>query len=115
MVIILQMMYVLNGRLFEGYSYLSNQYGLAIDNVVAYELVAPNATVVTVTEDNDPDLFFSLKVHALLSGIPSWYRPITTGRVQQLWYRYKVYLEGLSAGSCLGSCTLEILVAILID
>ncbi|KAK0224251.1 hypothetical protein IW262DRAFT_882938 [Armillaria fumosa] len=43
-----------------GYSFLSNQYGLAIDNVVAYELV-PNATVVTVTEENDPDLFFSLK------------------------------------------------------
>ncbi|KAK0229792.1 FAD dependent oxidoreductase [Armillaria nabsnona] len=44
-----------------GYSYLSNQYGLALDNVVAYELVAPNATVVTVTKENDPDLFFSLK------------------------------------------------------
>ncbi|KAK0184507.1 hypothetical protein F5146DRAFT_1170401 [Armillaria mellea] len=44
-----------------GYSYLSNQYGLAIDNVVTYELVAPNATVVTVTEESDPDLFFSLK------------------------------------------------------
>ncbi|SJL13225.1 related to 6-hydroxy-D-nicotine oxidase [Armillaria ostoyae] len=44
-----------------GYSWLSNQYGLAIDNVVAYELVAPNATVVTVREENDPDLFFSLK------------------------------------------------------
>ncbi|KAG7445392.1 FAD dependent oxidoreductase [Guyanagaster necrorhizus] len=44
-----------------GYSWLSNQYGLAIDNVVAYELVVPNGTVVTVTEGNDPDLFFSLK------------------------------------------------------
>ncbi|KAK0499148.1 FAD dependent oxidoreductase [Armillaria luteobubalina] len=44
-----------------GYSYLSNQHGLAIDNVVAFELVAPNATVVTVTGENDPDLFFSLK------------------------------------------------------
>ncbi|PBK85360.1 FAD-binding domain-containing protein [Armillaria gallica] len=44
-----------------GYSYLSNQYGLALDNVVAYELVAPNTTVVTVTEESDPDLFFSLK------------------------------------------------------
>ncbi|KAK0229777.1 FAD-binding domain-containing protein [Armillaria nabsnona] len=44
-----------------GYSWLSNQYGLALDNVVAYELVVPNATVVTVTEENDPDLFFSLK------------------------------------------------------
>ncbi|PBK61210.1 FAD dependent oxidoreductase [Armillaria solidipes] len=44
-----------------GYSYLSNQYGLTIDNVVAYELVVPNGTVVTVTEANDPYLFFSLK------------------------------------------------------
>ncbi|PBK85373.1 FAD dependent oxidoreductase [Armillaria gallica] len=44
-----------------GYSWLSNQYGLALDNVVAYELVVPNGTVVTVTEGSDPDLFFSLK------------------------------------------------------
>ncbi|KAK0199347.1 FAD-binding domain-containing protein [Desarmillaria ectypa] len=44
-----------------GYSWLSNQYGLAIDNVVSYELVVPNGTVVTVTGENDPDLFFSLK------------------------------------------------------
>ncbi|KAK0229779.1 FAD-binding domain-containing protein [Armillaria nabsnona] len=44
-----------------GYSWLSNQYGLAIDNVVAYELVVPNGTAVTVTEGSDPDLFFSLK------------------------------------------------------
>ncbi|PBK85372.1 FAD dependent oxidoreductase [Armillaria gallica] len=44
-----------------GYSWLSNQYGLAVDNVVAYELVVPNGTAVTVTEGSDPDLFFSLK------------------------------------------------------
>ncbi|KAK0479220.1 FAD dependent oxidoreductase [Armillaria novae-zelandiae] len=44
-----------------GYSWLSNQYGLALDNVVAYELVVPNGTVVTVTEGSDPDLSFSLK------------------------------------------------------
>ncbi|KAK0499150.1 FAD dependent oxidoreductase [Armillaria luteobubalina] len=44
-----------------GYSYLSNQYGLALDNVVAYELVTPDGTVLTVTGENDPDLFFSLK------------------------------------------------------
>ncbi|KAK0499151.1 hypothetical protein EDD18DRAFT_1350580 [Armillaria luteobubalina] len=62
---------VLGGRVFGvgvagltlggGYSWLSNQYGLALDNVVRYELVVPNGTVVTVTEENDPDLFFSLK------------------------------------------------------
>ncbi|KAK0499152.1 FAD dependent oxidoreductase [Armillaria luteobubalina] len=44
-----------------GYSWLSNQYGLALDNVVGYELVVPNGTVVTVTDEIDPDLFFSLK------------------------------------------------------
>ena len=44
-----------------GYSFESNQYGLAIDNVVAYELVLPNGTVTAVTED-DHDLWFSLRV-----------------------------------------------------
>ncbi|KAG8724003.1 hypothetical protein FRC09_000811 [Ceratobasidium sp. 395] len=44
-----------------GYSWLSNQYGLAIDNVVAFEVVLPNGTVTTTTEDTNPDLFFGLK------------------------------------------------------
>ncbi|KAK0199361.1 FAD dependent oxidoreductase [Desarmillaria ectypa] len=44
-----------------GYSWLTNQHGLAIDNVVAYELVMPNGTIATATEGSDPDLFFSLK------------------------------------------------------
>ncbi|KAK0460443.1 FAD dependent oxidoreductase [Desarmillaria tabescens] len=44
-----------------GYSWHTNQYGLAIDNVVAYELVLPNGTLSTVTEGSDQDLFFSLK------------------------------------------------------
>ncbi|KAK0229783.1 FAD dependent oxidoreductase [Armillaria nabsnona] len=44
-----------------GYSWHSNQYGLAIDNVVAYELVTPNGNVTNVTASSDPDLFFSLK------------------------------------------------------
>ncbi len=49
----------------EGYSWHSNQYGLAIDNVVAYELVMPNGNVTNVTASSDPDLFFSLKVRCL--------------------------------------------------
>ncbi|KAK0460474.1 uncharacterized protein EV420DRAFT_1306380 [Desarmillaria tabescens] len=44
-----------------GYSWHSNQHGLAIDNVVAYELVMPNGIVTTVTASTDLDLFFSLK------------------------------------------------------
>ncbi|EPQ50806.1 FAD dependent oxidoreductase [Gloeophyllum trabeum ATCC 11539] len=44
-----------------GYSWLTNQYGLTIDTVVAFELVLPNGTVTTVTESSNPDLMFALK------------------------------------------------------
>ena len=46
---------------FQGYSYKSSQYGLALDNVVGYELVLPNGTVMSVTS-NDNDLWFGLRV-----------------------------------------------------
>ncbi|KAL0576117.1 hypothetical protein V5O48_005864 [Marasmius crinis-equi] len=44
-----------------GYSWLSNQYGLTVDTIAAYELVKPDGSVVTVTESSDADLFFALK------------------------------------------------------
>ncbi|CAE6460244.1 unnamed protein product [Rhizoctonia solani] len=44
-----------------GYSWLSNQYGLTIDTVTAFEVVLPNGTVTTATETTNPDLFFGLK------------------------------------------------------
>ena len=44
-----------------GYSYLSSQYGLAVDNVAGYELVLPNGTVKHVTSE-DEDLWFGLRV-----------------------------------------------------
>ena len=46
---------------FLGYSYLSSQYGLTVDNVAGYELVLPNGTVTIVTSDDD-DLWFGLRV-----------------------------------------------------
>ena len=46
---------------FTGYSYKSSQYGLAIDNIAAYELVLPNGTIKTVTSQ-DEDLWFGLRV-----------------------------------------------------
>ncbi|KAF8899586.1 hypothetical protein CPB84DRAFT_1847608 [Gymnopilus junonius] len=39
-----------------GYSYLTNQYGLTVDTVTAFELVRPDGQVVTVTQASDPDL-----------------------------------------------------------
>ncbi|OAX38749.1 FAD-binding domain-containing protein [Rhizopogon vinicolor AM-OR11-026] len=44
-----------------GYSYLSNQYGLSLDNAVAFELVMPNGTVASITSSSDSDLFFGLR------------------------------------------------------
>jgi hypothetical protein len=44
-----------------GYSYKTNQYGLAIDTTVAFNLVLPNGTVACVTQSTHPDLFFGLK------------------------------------------------------
>lgn len=44
-----------------GYSYKTSQYGLALDNVAAYELVLPNGTFINVTS-NDEDLWFGLRV-----------------------------------------------------
>jgi FAD/FMN-containing dehydrogenase len=43
-----------------GYSFMSNQYGLGIDNMAAYELVLPNGTITNVTE-SDEDLWFALR------------------------------------------------------
>ncbi|KAH9033365.1 FAD-binding domain-containing protein [Lactarius pseudohatsudake] len=43
-----------------GYSFRTNEHGLAIDNVVAFELVLPNGTVTTVTAE-DHDLWFALR------------------------------------------------------
>ncbi|KAG8737199.1 hypothetical protein FRC10_008464 [Ceratobasidium sp. 414] len=44
-----------------GYSWLSNQYGLTIDTVTAFEIVLPNGTITTATETTNPDLFFGLR------------------------------------------------------
>ncbi|KAL4079832.1 FAD-binding domain-containing protein [Scleroderma citrinum] len=44
-----------------GYSWLTNQHGLTIDTVTAYELVLPSGSVVNVTQSSNPSLFFALK------------------------------------------------------
>jgi len=51
--------------MFVGYSFKTNQYGLAIDNVAGYELVLPNGTLKHVTP-MDEDLWFGLRVSRYL-------------------------------------------------
>jgi len=45
----------------KGYSLKTSQFGLAIDNVVSYEVVLPDGTVRNVTCENE-DIFFGLRV-----------------------------------------------------
>jgi FAD/FMN-containing dehydrogenase len=45
-----------------GYTYFTDQYGLAVDNIVSHKLVLPNGTFVEASEQVNPDLFFALKV-----------------------------------------------------
>lgn len=44
-----------------GFSWKSNQFGLTVDTIVAYELVKPTGEIANVTQQSDPDLFFGLK------------------------------------------------------
>ncbi|KAI9449854.1 FAD-binding domain-containing protein [Lactarius psammicola] len=43
-----------------GYAFMSNQYGLTVDNMAGYELVLPNGTITNVTSNNT-DLWFALR------------------------------------------------------
>ncbi|KAF7317405.1 FAD-binding PCMH-type domain-containing protein [Mycena chlorophos] len=44
-----------------GYSWKTNQFGLTVDTVTAFELVFPNGTISSITAQTDPELFFALK------------------------------------------------------
>jgi hypothetical protein len=46
-----------------GYSWKTNQFGLTIDTVTAFELVLPNGHAKVVTE-KDEDLWFALRVRS---------------------------------------------------
>jgi len=45
-----------------GYSWKTQKFGLACDNVLAFNLVTPTSQILTVTAQSHPDLFFGLKV-----------------------------------------------------
>jgi hypothetical protein len=44
-----------------GYSFKTNEYGLAIDSILGFNLVLPNGTVIDVTQSTHPNIFFGLK------------------------------------------------------
>ncbi|KAK7043767.1 hypothetical protein VNI00_008379 [Paramarasmius palmivorus] len=44
-----------------GYSYKTNQYGLAADNVLAIEIVLPSGVIKNISSKQDKDLFFAVR------------------------------------------------------
>ncbi|TFK95094.1 hypothetical protein BDV98DRAFT_598799 [Pterulicium gracile] len=44
-----------------GFSWLTAERGLAVDNIIAYQLVLPNGDLTDVSADANPDLFWALK------------------------------------------------------
>jgi len=57
-----------------GLSYMSAQYGWAASQVLEYELVVANGTILTVSEDSHPDLFASMKGGGNNFGVVTNYR-----------------------------------------
>ena len=49
-----------------GYSYKTNEHGIALENIVGVEIVLPNGTVTTATETIFPDLLYAVKVENYL-------------------------------------------------
>ncbi|PFH46586.1 hypothetical protein AMATHDRAFT_69520 [Amanita thiersii Skay4041] len=44
-----------------GYSWHTNQYGLAIDSIIEFEVVSPSGDVIIINDKSNPKLFFGLK------------------------------------------------------
>ncbi|KAI1868905.1 hypothetical protein JX265_006884 [Neoarthrinium moseri] len=57
--------YLLGG----GLSFMSTEYGWAVNSILEYTLVLANATVITVSEQNHPDIFLALKGGGNIYGI----------------------------------------------
>ena len=56
-------------ELIGGFHYLINKYGMAMDNVISYDVVLGNGTQVVANSTSNPDLFWALKGGANNFGI----------------------------------------------
>ncbi|KAF8148763.1 hypothetical protein K438DRAFT_1989121 [Mycena galopus ATCC 62051] len=75
-----------------GYSWKTNQFGLTLDTVTAFELVKPNGDIVSITASSDPDLFFGLKVSSPSDASPCMAEKFVQGIVTQ--FTLKTFPQG---------------------
>lgn len=75
------------GALFGGgFSWYTNQHGLAVDNVIAFDLVLPNGTYVNVKQNSHPDLYFGLR-----GGLNNF--GIVTGATLRTWPSGRIWVN----------------------
>ncbi|OTA83406.1 hypothetical protein M434DRAFT_400700 [Hypoxylon sp. CO27-5] len=73
-----------------GLSYLTDLYGLACDNVVSFEVVLANGSVVEATLEDHSDLFWALKGGTNNFGIVTQFKLITYP-IKQIWGGVHMY------------------------
>ncbi|KAH7322479.1 hypothetical protein B0I35DRAFT_449923 [Stachybotrys elegans] len=73
-----------------GLSYLSDQWGMVCDNVLAYEVVLSNGTIVEATATEHSDLFWALKGGSSNFGIVTRF-DFTTVPLGQVWGGMQLY------------------------
>ncbi|KAK2616288.1 hypothetical protein QQS21_000722 [Conoideocrella luteorostrata] len=81
-----------------GLSYLSAQYGLACDNIISYECVLANGTVVTASETSHPELYFALKGGGNQFAIVTKFvlKTFNIGKNGKIWGGVRTYTEDKS-------------------
>ncbi|QRV98417.1 FAD-binding domain protein [Ceratobasidium sp. AG-Ba] len=76
-----------------GYSWLSNQYGLTIDTVTAFEVVLPSGIITTASATTNPDLFWGLKGGFNNFGVVTKFTLLAFPQ-GQVWGGLTTYTEG---------------------
>ncbi|OQV04670.1 FAD binding domain-containing protein [Cladophialophora immunda] len=79
-----------------GISFAASRFGLACDNVKSYEVVLADGSVVTVTRETHPDLFWALRGAGTNFGIVTRFEFVAFEQ-GQIWGGVKQYLEGSEA------------------
>ncbi|KIN06284.1 hypothetical protein OIDMADRAFT_155290 [Oidiodendron maius Zn] len=73
-----------------GLSFLSTQYGLACDNVVNYEVVLADASIINANATSNPDLFWALKGGGNQFGIVTTFT-MKTHPIGKVWGGLRFY------------------------
>ncbi|KAJ3531910.1 hypothetical protein NM208_g372 [Fusarium decemcellulare] len=73
-----------------GISFLSSQYGLAADNVVGWELVAANGTILDINAQDHPDLAVALRGSGSQFGIVTQYT-VKAYPMGKVWGGLRIY------------------------